>query len=140
VIIRNHLRPILLAQNGGFPTRKAIYHFFRDTGPAGVDICLLSLADVLGTYGYTLPQVEWTHQLEVVRSLLEAWWERPEESVSPPPLLTGRDLIESMGLEAGPLIGEILEKVREAQATGEIQSQEEALELARQLAGTNKDG
>ena len=140
LIIRHHLRPILLAQNNRFPTRRAIYRFFRDTGPAGVDICLLSLADVLGTYGYTLPQAAWTHQLEVVRSLLEAWWERPEESVAPAPLLTGHDLIESIGLEPGPLIGKILERIREAQATGEIQTQEEALDLARQLVDRKKDG
>ena len=139
VIIRYHLRPILLAQNEALPTRRAIFRFFRDAGLAGVDICLLSLADVLGTYGYTLPQEEWTHHLEVIRSLLEAWWERPEESVAPPPLLTGNDLIESLGLEPGPLIGKILEKVREAQASGEIESKEEALVMARAIAGIKKE-
>ena len=55
-VVRHHLRPILLAQAGAQPSRRAVYRFFRNTGDAGVDVCLLSLADVLGTYGPTLPR------------------------------------------------------------------------------------
>jgi hypothetical protein len=133
-IVRHHLRPILLAQDGGSPTRRAIYRFFRDTGACGVDICLLSLADVMGTYGPTLPQDAWAHHVEVVRILLEAWWERPQESVSPPVLITGDDLIEALVLKPGRQIGWILESIREAQSEGQVTNREEALALARELA------
>jgi len=129
-IVRHHMRPLLLAQTGHPPTRRAIYRFFRDTGPAGVDVCLLSLADVFATYGHTLPQDIWIEHLDVVRTLLEAWWERSEESISPVPLVTGDDLILEFGLEPGPTIGELLENIREAQATGQISNRREALALA----------
>jgi putative nucleotidyltransferase with HDIG domain len=132
-IVRHHMRPLLLTQTGQPPTRRAIYRFFRDTGPAGVDICLLSLADVFATYGHTLPQEVWAEHLDVVRSLLEAWWERPEESVSPVPLVNGTDLITEFGLSPGPAIGELLELLKEAQATGKISTREEALALAGDL-------
>jgi hypothetical protein len=97
------------------PSRRAIYRFFRDTGLAGVDIALLSLADTLATYGPTLPQELWVHQLEVVRALLQAWWEHPQESVSPVPLVTGHDLIDELDLSPGPIIGDIeeIEKPRQ---------------------------
>jgi poly(A) polymerase len=121
VIVRHHMRPLFLTNTGQIPTRRAVYRFFRDTGPAGVDICLLSLADTLATYGPDLPQDLWARHLDVIRTLLEAWWEHPQESVAPTPLLDGNTLINDFGLLPGPQIGRLLELVREGQASGEIQ-------------------
>ncbi len=132
VLTRGHLRPILLSQSNELPSRRAIYRFFRDYGQAGVDICLLSLADILATYGPTLPQDAWIFQLDVVRALLTAWWEHPEVNVAPTPLLNGRDLVQLFNLTPGPQIGFLLEAVREAQATGQIHSRDEAITLVRQ--------
>jgi putative nucleotidyltransferase with HDIG domain len=133
VIVRNHLRPLFLAQGEDLPSRKAIYRFFRSTGEAGVDICLLSLADTLATYGPVIPQAVWAHQLDIVRVLLEAWWEKPEESVAPAALVNGDDLLETFQREPGPWVGRLLEAIREAQATGEISQREEALLIAHEL-------
>ncbi len=130
-IVRHHMRPLLLAQAPETPSPRAIYRFFRDTGPAGVDICLLSLADTLATYGVTLPQAVWNRQLDVARILLEAWWERPQESVSPPALVNGNDLMEIFRLAPGPQIGQLLEQIREAQAAGELQNRDAALQFVR---------
>ncbi|HZD57494.1 MAG TPA: HD domain-containing protein [Anaerolineales bacterium] len=137
-IVGQHMRPIWLAHTGKTPSKRAIYRFFRDTGEAGVDICLLSLADVLATYGITLPQDVWANHLEVIRSLLEAWWERPRERVSPPLLLTGHDLISEFGMQPGPQIGQLLESLREAQVTDQIRTREQALDFVRNsLKGSN---
>ncbi len=130
-IVRHHMRPLWLAQTGKLPSKRAIYRFFRETGEAGVDICLLSIADTLATYGPTLPQNTWSNHLDVIRSLLEAWWEQPDERVSPPKLLSGNDLIVELDVKPGPQIGKILEAIREAQATNQIRTREDALELAR---------
>jgi hypothetical protein len=100
-----------------------------------VDICLLSLADTLATYGPGLPQDIWVRQLETVRALLEAWWEQAEEKVTPPTLLNGHDLMEIFGLPASREIGLLLEKIREAQAIGEIKERAEALEFVRICLG-----
>lgn len=141
VIIRQHMRPHLLAQTGRQISRRAIYRFFRATGPAGVDICLLSLADTLATYGPGLPQEVWIQQIDVVRTLLEAYWEQPEQSVSPPQWISGNDLLVIFNLSPGPQIGRLLEQVREAQAMGEIQDRPTAIEFIRQLlASADKTG
>lgn len=136
-IIRHHMRPLLLAQTGAMPSRRAIYRFFRATGAAGVDICLLSLADTLATYGPGLPQEVWVKQLDTARTLLEAWWEQAEEKVSPPALLNGHEMMECFGLPPGPEIGRLLEELREAQATGEIKERSEALEFIRARLGND---
>jgi poly(A) polymerase len=60
--------------------------------------------------------------------------EMPAEQIRPPALITGRDLIK-LGWQPGPLFGRVLEKVRDAQLDGELSTREEALELARELAG-----
>jgi len=132
-IVRHHMRPFSLAQTGLPPTARSIYRFFRDTGPAGVDICLLSLADMLATYGPGLPQTEWNLQVDLIRILLEAWWERREEKISPPPLLNGNEILDHFQLKPGPQIGKLLEELREAEAAGEVQDRGEALNLIRSL-------
>jgi tRNA nucleotidyltransferase/poly(A) polymerase len=135
IVVRNHMRIHFhtnrLVREGKPPSRRAIYRFFRETGSAGVEVCLLTLADLRATYEQTLPQETWAAALEVVRMLLEAWYEKKEEQVTPPPLLDGNDLMRELSLSPGKKIGELLEAVREAQAVGEVSTKEQALELAR---------
>jgi len=134
-IVHHHMRPLWLAQSGDLPSRRAKFRFFHDTNAAGVDICLLSLADTLGTYGHTLTPEVWNHQVDVVRELLEAWWEHQEEQIFPPPLIDGNDLMNEFNLQPGPLIGRLIEELREAQATGKVLNQRQAFEHINHLLG-----
>jgi putative nucleotidyltransferase with HDIG domain len=136
LIVRHHMRfhffTSRLEGENKEPSRKAIYHFFRDTGEAGVDLVLLGLADLRGTQGPALSQGTWTAALDVARILLENYWEKPEETVAPPRLLNGNELMSELGLEPGRIVGQLLEEIREGQATGKVESREQALALARE--------
>ena len=132
-IINGHMRPLLFVHQNQLPTPKAIYRFFRDFGEAGVDICLLSLADTLATHGSTLPPEVWKKTLETICVFLESWWDHPEKVIQPPSLLNGNDLIHAFDLPSGPMIGKYLEAVREAQVDGKLLNHEEAMEFVRQL-------
>ena len=55
-----------------------------------------------------------------------------ESVVHPPRLVTGHDLINVFGMNPGPKIGEILEAVREAQASGEVTTRQESLSFIEQ--------
>ena len=134
-MVRAHLRPGHLARVRGAVTRRAIYRFFRDLGSVGVEVCLLSLADHLATWGPNLEADRWARRREVVRLLLSHYFERHEETIAPTPLVDGRELMEDLGIEEGPLVGRLLEAIREAQASGEVRTREEALALARRLKG-----
>jgi putative nucleotidyltransferase with HDIG domain len=138
LIVRHHMRPLLLSQGTDMPSRRSVYRFFRDVDVAGIDIALLSLADTLATYGPDLPQALWARQLEVVRMLMEAWWEHPEKQVAPVALVNGNDVMKIFDLPPGRHIGEILEAVREAQASGEVNSRQEALDLASRIVEKNR--
>ncbi|MCW5876985.1 MAG: CCA tRNA nucleotidyltransferase, partial [Anaerolineales bacterium] len=82
-----HMRPYALTLTGEPPSRRAIYRYFRAAGEAGVDICLLSLADFMGKYNVDIPQAELSTHLETLRALLESYYEKNAEVVAPPPLL-----------------------------------------------------
>ncbi|MDY6878532.1 MAG: HD domain-containing protein [Chloroflexota bacterium] len=131
-MVGGHLRPAHLARAGRV-TRRAIYRYFRATGDAGVEVVLLSLADHLATWGPHLHESRWARRLEVAETLLTHYFERCEETVTPPPLVTGHDLMAELGLAEGPEIGRLLETLREAQAAGEIKTREAALALAGRL-------
>jgi len=124
-IIEGHLRPAHLARATSV-THRAVYRYFRAMGDAGVEIVLLSLADHLATWGPTLQEKRWAQRLEVAEALLFHYFERYNETVVPPPLITGHDLMAELELEAGPAIGRLLETLREAQAAGEVRTREEA--------------
>ncbi len=135
-VVRNHMRILFhinrLVGEGKPPSRRAIYRFFRDTGSAGVDICLLALADLRATYEQTLPQDVWSAALDVVRTMLENWYEKPAEFIDPPSLVNGDELMHELNLEPGKIIGDLLETLREAQAMGKVSSRNQALQLARE--------
>ncbi len=116
---------------GQLPSRRTVYRFFRDIGEAGIDLILLTLADLRAVYGHTLPQEVWAAALDVCRYLLEHYLEHPQESVNPPRLIDGHMLMEALHLSQGPVIGQLLEAIREAQACGEIHTREQALAFAR---------
>ena len=138
-IVQHHGRPYMLTKEGGSPSRRAIYRFFRDTGATGVEICLHSLADFMGKFEAQVPQDELEEHLETLRTLLEAYFEHPREQVRPPALVNGEDLMRDLGLKPGPKIGELLEAVREAQAAGEVGDREGALQLARNMLRASRD-
>ena len=136
-IIFNHMRfHFFVSQWEGKnkePSRASIYRFFRDSGEAGIDITLLSVADLRGTRDHTLTEETWKAALRIAEILLENYWEKREETISPPRLLDGNDLMKELNLESGRIIGQLLEAIREGQAVGEISTREEALTLARKL-------
>jgi hypothetical protein len=133
LLVRQHMRIHQIAAAKEETSPRVIYRLFRDAGEAGIDLCLLSLADTLATYGVTIETACWERELGICRQLLDAWFERRQQVIDPPRLINGDDLIQFLQLQPGPLIGHILAKIHEAQAVGEVNTSEEALELARAI-------
>jgi tRNA nucleotidyltransferase/poly(A) polymerase len=130
-IIANHMRPQLLADAESGVTRRAAYRFFRDTREAGVDVLLLALADHIATHGPDVEADRWGRRIQAARTLLADYWTRLAKDVAPPPLVSGIDLMAELGLLQGPRVGELIEAIREAQATGQVTTRQDALDFAR---------
>jgi poly(A) polymerase len=128
-MVKYHLRPMQMSQDS-LPTQRAIYRYFRDTGEVGIDILFLNLADHLATRGPHLDLAGWQEHTRIVDYILEQYYEQ-QSQVRPVKLVDGHDLMNIFGLAPGPLLGELLEVVREAQAAGEVTTREEAVEYVR---------
>jgi poly(A) polymerase len=134
-MVEQHLRPGQLARDSELPTRRAIYRYFRDTGDVAVDTIFFNLADHLAARGPMIEYNKWREHADVVRYVIE---ERFREAgiVAPPKLISGHDLIAELKMSPGPELGRLLEAVREAQASGEVTTKEEALLLVQRLKGS----
>jgi poly(A) polymerase len=137
-VVRHHMRIHHLANQVDELTPRAIYRFFKSTENAGVGVCLLSLADLLATYGTAITREALETELVICQRLLEAWWERPDELINPPRVLTGSDLIKHLKIAPGPLLGELLECIRVAQVEGKVKTREDGLTLAQALLTDNE--
>src|SRR5579859_2234979 len=136
LVAAHHMRPGQLGQDGEV-TPRAIRRYFVDLGPAGIAVALFSLADHLATLGPQPLTAAWERHLSVV-SLLLTRYIRERDSILPPRLLSPEELMRRLKLESGPLVGQLLEAIAEAQAEGTIHSKEEALWLAEeQLSNLN---
>ena len=131
LMVRYHMRPTQLSP-GGLPTPRAIYRYFRDTGEFGIDVLFLSLADHAAARGPGLIPGEWQRHCGVVAHLVRTRFEE-NRRVDPPRLISGHDLMRVLGLPPGPEVGQILEQVREAQASGKLDTVDEALAYAATL-------
>jgi poly(A) polymerase len=129
-LTRNHLRLGFLVHEAPLG-RRAVYRYLRSCEPVQVDVTLLSVADRLSTRGRG-SEVAIRRHLELARVLLGealAWRSGP-----PRPPLRGDELSRALGLRPGRELGRILNELEEASFAGEINSREQAIERARQLA------
>ena len=129
-MVRHHLRPAQMAPAGELPSGRAVFRYYRDLGDAAVDTLYLSLADHLAARGPGIEMEEWDRQCRVVSHILEEGRERSAPEAMPR-LLNGHDLMAVFSLSPGPRIGILLNVVQEAQANGDIDTREEAVELVR---------
>lgn len=126
-LVYHHLHPFQMA-NEGLPTKRAIYRYFRGTDDAGIDILLLALSDYLASRGPLVNMKEWEENCRLINYILTEH-ETQQVTTLPMRIISGHDLINIFGLTPGPLIGQLLALVHEAQASGELTTKEEALAL-----------
>ena len=130
-IIFWHLRPGYLADMARL-SPKAVYRFFRDTRDEAVSVLLLSISDQRSTRGPLTRGENRRHHEQVCLGLAKEFFRRKKEKVVPK-LVDGHDIMRHLKLPPGPLIGKLLEKIKEAQNIGKIDTKAEALKLADNL-------
>ena len=128
-MVEQHLRPAGMRDGDDWPTNRAIHRYFRDVGDVAIDTLYLSLADYLGAKGPDVVHEEWRNHAKMVGHILHIGTSEP---VSPTTtrLITGNDLMTHFDLQPGPEIGAVLGRVEEARSAGEIETKEQALEMA----------
>jgi poly(A) polymerase len=116
-LVRQHMRLI----SAGEMREARLKRLFAESG--FLDLAELWRADCLASGGTA----------EGYDALMARYRALEAAGVSPPPLITGHDLI-ALGLEPGPVFRTILDEVYDAQLEGRARTREEALALARRIA------
>jgi len=130
-MIRHHLRPRQMAQDGALPTRRAVVRYFRDLGDAALDTLYLNMSDFLAARGPGLTEGQMAEQSKVIARILDIGLQSEGAPQPVQQLIDGNDVMAEFGLDPGPLVGMLLSAVAEAEATGRLNTREEALDLAR---------
>lgn len=130
-LVRHHLRPGFLSREPQL-TRRAIYRFFKDLGDHGPGCLLTWWADRMAARGSKSRLDQLDQQRGRLEELLNAYFFQAEEVVRPPRLIDGHRLMQTFRLKPGPVVGELLGAIEEAQAEGRIRSADEAIALARE--------
>jgi putative nucleotidyltransferase with HDIG domain len=153
-IVRQHLRPGHLTAGGG-ATKRAVYRFFRDLGAVAPGLLLVCWAD----HASYLPEArlkrllpgacgpeprtdlsrlkpeearKTVRHLQLVSLLLRRYFDQDRAPV-PRRLLDGQEVMKVLKIPPGPRVGEALERLREAQAEGEVATREQALAFVARL-------
>jgi poly(A) polymerase len=143
-MVRLHLRPLELAsaalraeqegrEIGSVITLRAIRRLMRDAEPAAIGLLLLSVADRSACRGPSSRIEQRGRLYDLFDDMLVRYLAWLREMRARPPLVDGNDLMRELALEPGPLLGELLDAVHEAQEDGEVSTRQEALALARRL-------
>ena len=94
---------------------------------------LLAMADSLAGEGPEKPEGLEVSLAALYREVDLIYRQDLALKMADPPLLTGHDLIEHIGLEPGPIFKKILGRIRDMQLCGELGGKQQALDQARQL-------
>jgi tRNA nucleotidyltransferase/poly(A) polymerase len=128
-VVANHMRPGQLSR--AVVSERAVRRFFVDLGPKGIDVALVSLADHLAMRGPEPLTDAWQRHLATVRVLLTRYI-RERERILPPRLLQPQELMQHLNIPPGPLVGQVLDAIAEAQVEGRVQSKDEARRFAQE--------
>lgn len=130
-LVRWHLRPGHLYQQGE-PTDKALFRFYRLIDKETPELVLLALADFRSTCGPGL-QAGRENAEQKLFELLNKYCVYVEGQQKVRRLIDGEELMKLLGIKQGPIVGQILEELVEAQALNEVQSHEQATDFVKSL-------
>ena len=116
-----HLPQLLSYSHSPMPIREQ-YFFFQNVGGVFPAVALLAVAAEM--------------PVDEITPLMERYLTPNDPVAHPIPLVTGKDLMRSLNLPAGPQVGQLLTAIAVAQAERKISTPQEALELAAQILDT----
>lgn len=115
------------------PDERDLRRLFAVAGEVTVDVLVAAAACVSAQRAEGIMRDDEARLVvERVRAILALYFADPARLI-PQPLLTGRDLIQALGVTPGPEIHRLLSRVREAQLDGDVTTRAEALALAADL-------
>lgn len=127
----HHLRLGFLVPERPLPPAR-LYDYLLATAPLAADVTLLTIADRLAARGTgpTASEEMIQGHLSLAREVLPAALDWHHDGPPAVPI-RGDELAAELGIEPGPGLGELVERVRAGVFTGEVSSRDDAVTVAR---------
>jgi poly(A) polymerase len=139
-LVRMHMHPFhLLAVQAkkGTISKRAALRLCRRAGAELSGLFMVALADCMAGRGPARPEGLEDSLVKLYADLIQLYQQQVKPTLARPRLLTGHDLIDTIGLKPGPLFTELLDKAELATLEGIITTRREALDWVR--GELNKD-
>jgi poly(A) polymerase len=133
MIVEHHLRPLNLFNSDV----RDYYKFFRAAGMEAIGTILIAYADMSSAKGPLADASRMDEFRSLMNDLFRYYREEYYPTVNTPELIKGRDLMVVFQMKSGPLMGQVLKEVREAQLSGQLKTREQALDFASRWLKNN---
>ena len=104
-----------------------IYRYFKPIASFGLESALLQIA-IQSVFEQSKQKT-----IDLTQKIILTWFLEQESVIDPPRLIDGISLQQNLKLKPGPMMGEYLEAVREAQVMGVVKTKEEAMQFIKGL-------
>lgn len=131
-IIKNHIYPAGVVTSDD-ATEKARLRFFRKMEDDVLDLIAIAYADRMSALGPDITKDMIEKNINGLNDLLQQYLQEKNKLAPLPKLLDGKEIMELLEISASPELGKIIEKLKEAQISSEVNTKEEAIEFVKQF-------
>jgi poly(A) polymerase len=137
-LTRQHMRIQSLAKAQEV-TGRAKYRLFQDLGREGIDLALLAFSNAMASspspfrWPFSPGMSEEVKKIKKITEVLLCYYFEEFTRRPGKPLLTGRHIMETLGIPQGEVVGLLLNKLREAEISGQVRTRGEALKFLKNI-------
>ncbi len=130
LMIKNHIYPsnVIVAPD---LSEKVMMRYLRKMGENVVDNIILAKADRLSARGEDITEAMVQENLDGLDKLLKFYLEKRETLKPLPKLIDGLEILKIKNIKQGPILGEIIDALKEAQISGEVNTKDDAVEFVK---------
>ena len=127
-MIKNHMYPSMVVSAPEL-SDKVMMRYVRKMEDNAIDAIIIAKADRLSALGPEITSEMVEENLTLLDKLLN-FYIKAQETIKPlPKLLDGNDIMKEFNILPSPKLGEILDKLHEAQINGDVNTKEEAIKF-----------
>ena len=131
-LIKYHIYPSSLVSAQDVQD-KAFLKFYRKMEGYVIDVIILAMADRLSARGVKVTDDIVNKNISNLTKLLNDYLEKYKNLKPLPKLLNGKEIMNILNIKQSPKLGEVINELKEAQISGNVNTKEEAIEFVTNL-------
>ena len=131
-LIKYHIYPSSLVSAQDVQD-KAFLKFYHKMDGYVIDVIILAMADRLSARGVKVTDDIVNNNISNLTKLLNDYLEKYKNLKPLPKLLNGKEIMNILNIKQSPKLGEVINELKEAQISGNVNTKEEAIEFVTNL-------